>query len=434
MKHDHPNVMIDRCRTSSGPGTTTRIALVLLAVAPAVSASAQEPEVRDSAGVTIVVNRAKGQWSAGEAWQVEADLRIGVAEGHEWYSFGQICGVAVSSAGRIYVRDLQSNEIWAYSPEGVYEKRVARYGYGPGELAGHGPIFVDAGDTLHAPDPRGGRISRYAPNDSVLSQRTVTIEPGAGVPIEYTVGGSGAVFAKVVKLRGMPPKKGMPPTGQGTIQAIVLMGEDGSLSDTVLTFPAGIDKTYPGSATITPIKYGEGPLWTVTANGKIVYGWNSQYRISVYSGEGSLESVITRPHRQEPFGRDDLGAIERSLAEFWGRVGTPASTITRLFEVLNTPDYYPAFVDLKTGPGGTIWANHYLRYAEMSEARRDSYLYTRDFRSPRWDVFNSAGVFLGTVEMPDRFEAYVFTDERVYGVWRDELDVEYVMVLRFVFP
>ena len=34
--------------------------------------------------------------------------------------------------------------------------------------------------------------------------------------------------------------------------------------------------------------------------------------------------------------------------------------------------------------------------------------------------------------MPDRFKPMVFRGDKIYGAWRDELDVGYVVVLRIV--
>jgi len=48
--------------------------------------------------------------------------------------------------------------------------------------------------------------------------------------------------------------------------------------------------------------------------------------------------------------------------------------------------------------------------------------------SPEWTVFSHAGVLLGTFTLPDRFEPFQFGGDYVLGVWRDELDVEFVRV------
>jgi hypothetical protein len=46
------------------------------------------------------------------------------------------------------------------------------------------------------------------------------------------------------------------------------------------------------------------------------------------------------------------------------------------------------------------------------------------------DVFGPDGRYLGAVTMPPRFTPSVFRDDRIYGLWLDELGVSYVLVLR----
>ena len=55
-----------------------------------------------------------------------------------------------------------------------------------------------------------------------------------------------------------------------------------------------------------------------------------------------------------------------------------------------------------------------------------------DIGAPDWDVFDSDGRFMGVVTMPNRFAPRAFVGHRIYGVWRDELDVQYVVRLRIV--
>ncbi len=49
-----------------------------------------------------------------------------------------------------------------------------------------------------------------------------------------------------------------------------------------------------------------------------------------------------------------------------------------------------------------------------------------------WDVFDAAGWFLGVVTMPPDFAPMLFVHDQIYGIWRDELDVQYVVRLRLV--
>jgi hypothetical protein len=48
---------------------------------------------------------------------------------------------------------------------------------------------------------------------------------------------------------------------------------------------------------------------------------------------------------------------------------------------------------------------------------------------PTWDVFDEEGRLLGTIRMPDRFAPGFFDHHdpyTLYGIQRDELDVQYV--------
>ena len=47
----------------------------------------------------------------------------------------------------------------------------------------------------------------------------------------------------------------------------------------------------------------------------------------------------------------------------------------------------------------------------------------------RWDIFAPNGRFSGLVELPPRFLPFDLRGNRVAGVLRDSLDVEYVVVL-----
>jgi len=39
---------------------------------------------------------------------------------------------------------------------------------------------------------------------------------------------------------------------------------------------------------------------------------------------------------------------------------------------------------------------------------------------------------MGVLDMPHRFQPFTFEGDLVYGIWRDEFDVQYVRVMRVV--
>jgi hypothetical protein len=75
------------------------------------------------------------------------------------------------------------------------------------------------------------------------------------------------------------------------------------------------------------------------------------------------------------------------------------------------PPTRPAYGEFLVGPEGGLWV---AAYEAAGGTPRD------------WYVFSSAGRWLGTVRMPDRFRLQQVGDGWVLGVARDEDDVEYV--------
>lgn len=66
----------------------------------------------------------------------------------------------------------------------------------------------------------------------------------------------------------------------------------------------------------------------------------------------------------------------------------------------------------------------------MTEEELESWNPQLDQGSPLWDVFEADGRYGGVVELPDRFTPFAIEDDRIYGVLRDDFDVQYVQVHR----
>lgn len=83
---------------------------------------------------------------------------------------------------------------------------------------------------------------------------------------------------------------------------------------------------------------------------------------------------------------------------------------------------------------GSLYAGcrteHLRESGDLSEEELESFNPTLDQNSSKWDVFDSEGRYLGVVELSDRFTPFIVKGDRCYGVHRDEIDVQYVQVLR----
>ena len=374
--------------------------------------------ITDSAGVTMVSNPAEGIWTEAERWTVEEELRIGVVEGDPKYQFGDVGGIAVDSRGRIVVLDIQAQHIKVFSPEGEYEQTIGGPGGGPGELADAylAPV-VTRGDTLLVADIRGNRrVNRYSPDGSRLGSYRIPFE-GYLFPILSRPTPSGQI---AVQVRPFPVSNQPEPE---MVDRILVLSPSGT--DELLKFRSGQTVRFRPSFELAP--YAPEPVWDIAEDGRIMLGMNDQYRIGVYAS-GKLERVIEKkPCELMPL---------KDAEDFYLALLTPDNR-----EYMRFGEFYPAFNDIIAGPHGTIWVQHVRTVSELSDAERESwkpiYIVQRQpahlrklHGAPDWDVFDAEGRYLGVVSMPDRFAPKIFRGDKIYGLWRDDLNVDYVVRLR----
>lgn len=415
----------DREMNRHSTGTTVLASLAMAAVAACTAGGRGEwaGTVTDSAGIEIVSNTEQGIWTEETRWTVNEELRIGSLEGDPDYQFGQIGLITVGSDGRMYVIDAQAQQLKVFTAAGEFERTIGGPGGGPGELgAGAAVVVIGPGDTLLVPDIANRRVNRYTPDGTSHGSFPLELEKGMPINWRETVGG----VAEQIRPLGLP---GMP-AGDGN-DAILLVASDGTVLDTLMKFPSGGTLNLGGQAPEIKL-FSPEPSWTISEDHRIAYGVSDEYRIGVYTPGGALERIITMPFEQEAVSERDRRAVMSFLEDAWLQAGVPPQALTQLRGIVQFGEFFPAFAQIRSGPEGTLWVQHYRSVGDMSEEELENYNVIEESGAPDWDVFNSEGQLLGRVTMPDRFAPRVFKDENIYGVWRDELDVQYVMRLRIV--
>ena len=377
----------------------------------------------DSAGVTIVSNPAVGIWAPGDEWTLEEELRIGALEGEPEYQFGQVGFIALDSKDQIYVTDIQAQHIQVYAPDGSYVQTIGQRGSGPGEFQGAAFVLVGPGDTLLVPDVQNQRVNRFAPDGSSLG--SVRIDLQQGLPIVFQ-GTERGVMAQQVRQFSLPGQ----PVIENPQDAIRTLAPDGTIQDTLLSFASG--ETFRLSGGAPQFKfYSPEPAWDISDD-RLLFAVNDDYRFGVYSTTGELDRVIKKTFERRPVAQRDKDALMTFLENAWADAGVPAQAIAQLKQNVSYGEFFPAFATLTTGPAGTTWVQHIQAASELSEDEYAAWNPIEDQGGPAWDVFDAQGRYLGIVTMPRRFAPRVFRGEDVYGVWRDELDVQYVLRLRII--
>lgn len=94
------------------------------------------------------------------AWTLTENLRLGGAEEGPT-SFAYIKGVAVDTAGRIFVYDHSTQDIRLFSPEGKLLRVIGRVGSGPGEMRDAEGIVLAPDGKLWVRDAANARFSIF---------------------------------------------------------------------------------------------------------------------------------------------------------------------------------------------------------------------------------------------------------------------------------
>ena len=174
------------------------------------------------------------------------------------------------------------------------------------------------------------------------------------------------------------------------------------------------------------------PVWQLSDDMRLYFGISDDYRISVHAPDGSLERIISKPFLRDPVTERDQNLVREFFEEQVRDNVPPAAqeqALAQFRQMIHFAEFYPAFASVQMGPQGSIWVQHIQSPSTLSEEELASWNLVEDIGSRDWDVFDSEGRFLGVVTMPPRFAPRIIFDDEIYGVWRDELDVQYVVRL-----
>lgn len=372
--------------------------------------------VADSAGVTIVRNPAQPIEPTAPL-RVEEVLRVGSALGGDGTQFGLIASIAVDDDGRMFVLDRPSSRVIEIAPDGRVVRTFGGAGAGPGEISGQAVnVFVTAADSLLVADPGNLRINVYAPDGSPAGSLPVP-SPTGTIPFRFGLLPDGRIVQHV---RTVPT----PERPELRDDLFVTLGRNGDIVDTLHRMPTGRSIRFrDGVAQFAA--YEPEPVWALDADGRFFSAMSGQYRIEVRNGQGELVRVIEREHSREPITAADRDAFLRMIRRQMAEQRVDPAMIDQIVNGMSFAERYPAFAHFLPGPRSTLWVQHVRSARELGEA-----FDAAQIGSDRWDVFDADGRFIAQARLPERFVPLTSRDDRFYGFWSDDLDVQHVMVVR----
>ena len=372
--------------------------------------------VTDSAGVQIVNNPVEGLWTNGTQPAITEEVKIGATGGDPNYEFGQIVGIDVGSDGTIYVLDQQARQVRAFDAEGRYVRTIGKPGSGPGELSQLAfGVVVTPGDSLMVPDLGLQRVTRYGPDGQTIGSFPTPMTEGISVRWQARAGGQVVQQARIMNLPGQA-------TQVEPRDLLLLRNAQGELLDTLMELPGGQTLKMTGNSMSIRLFESE-PVWGLGEDGSVYFAMNSDYSVEVHDGDGALQRIVRRPFERKPVTEDDKQAFMKALRELFGRQGVPPQAIEQVLGNVQFAENYPAFANLMGGPGQSLWVQRVRTAADIKEGAEFD---LQDSGSPEWDVYAQDGKYLGAIRLPDKFAPLRVIGDRIYGVWRDELDVQHV--------
>ncbi len=377
------------------------LTLVCVALATAACGRA-EPSgvaVTDSGGVRITLNASPPRTFA--VVDTVPLLALGGADVSGPTQFGNVQGVHLDGRGTVWVADGQSAEVRIFHPDGSFWKSVGGRGQGPGEFMALRLLGSFHGDSVAVWDDTQGRLTVLDPQGDVA--RVVTYHgEDAAPPNAFHVFPDGTVLArvrKVLQAGDLEPGAIIPDT------AVFARVDYSSGSSEPEGGAPGSRWLWTGHGSI-PIPFTVNPGFDVSED-EIHVTSGPAFRIRVFRNGRLVESYgLDRP--PEPVTQADrqeyIDGITRTVSEGQGR-----DEYVSVLDDPHVPEQLPAYRSLVAADAGGVWAE---RYAYGT-----------------FDVYGPDRAFLGQVDVP--LSLTQVTGSRLVGVWRDELDVEYVRVYRY---
>lgn len=373
---------------------------------------------RDSAGIVIVEVASRFP-----EWDVSPDtlLRLGVVEGDPSQQFDRVAHAARLSDGGVVVIDGGALEVRWFAASGRHAASYARRGAGPGELRALGEAPLVAEDTAIVYDPRNQRIFSLARGGELVSERpfegdhrTRLLGVRGGDVIAAAVDHEFDYSREYTRAPGTVTVLESGPEGVDTIAR--LHGADGALWVRIVD-------GRPVATVMMELPFAA-PLLLAVAGDEMVSVRGDEPQLVFHGMDGERVRIVRMMHDSaRALTSEDRDRYVRHAvqdAEQHGRPAGPAAENARaLLALLDGDHRMPLFDRLLVESDGLIWIREYRAPWAGAELQT-------------WRILHPDGRVEGQLELSSGFDLMHADGACITGVYRDEVDVEYVVTLRTV--
>lgn len=342
-------------------------------------------------------------------WSLEPEIRIGVVEGSGADAFGRIRNVIPREDGGVWVFDWQAFELRRFDADGNHVLSVGQQGQGPGEFSGNacahpgvaGEIWVETETSWHRFDEAGQFLGTFpTPSGIACSVRT-------WLPDGRYMAADGGFDRETREMRTHFVI--LEWTGDRMTPVDTVQEPDHPEPETVTFVSAS-----GGSRSTRYIPFAHTPMWRMETGGMFwVWDGGGAYDIRLQTLHGDTIRRIGRGYTPIPVD----GEVRRQAIAELQRPGWEPETS---FDASRVPNVYPPFESVKLAEDGSVWVSRTTGSEEVT-----------------WEVFADDDTYLGVVEIPESLKGIRLREigaDHLWGIVRDEFDVQYVVRARIVKP
>ena len=405
-----------------------------------------EYTVRDSAGVQLVYNGGIGTLPQAALDSPRMTLRIGEVEGAPEYQFFRLWAMAIGPAGEIYAVDAGHAEVRVYDGEGRHIRTYGRKGQGPGEFEFPTAVWL-IGDTIAVYDGRLYRMTLFDADGEVDTWRAGGFETGMLSPLAPMAGGW---IVAPFRYSGWQYEPGVARRDTTRIAFVA------SLPDAVRSYESADGSArvagdavreilkYPGprmfgvstslGMTATDPLFEPTPRRVVDGRGRVHFSPAASYVIESYDVDGRLVRRLTRAHTPVPVTAELVDRFRDLARAHWDTASTAGEGVLGKENDaarggLPHVESLPPIGRMLASAEGALWVERIDLVPDPIDL-----VWQRPAPPPRetkWDLFDPDGRFLGTVTLPPKFTPRVVSERWTLGIFRDELDVQYIARLEW---
>jgi hypothetical protein len=381
--------------------------------------------VRDSAGVAIVENFGGALWTDETRWSLTEVWKIGTADGDPEYMFGDISTLALLSDGTVVVADRMGPNLKFFTPAGVHLRTVGRAGSGPEDFSSDIRVYRAYGDTLLVVDVKNMQVHRLAPDGTWLDSWRSFPQDG-WIIHRWTSAPSGRI-ATLMRPFQMPDS----PPAVDSLDTVLIRDVRGEVLDTLARVPTRPRNRGVGGAPESRYWAGN-PDFGLTWSGGLVTGRSDSYRLKWYDENGDLERIVSLRRERQPITERDRSLVMEKKEQALSKARLPPAQIAQYKSAsVHFEDYYPAWRSFICGVDGTVWVQRLTAVSALGEQEFERFeKIAFPPTSSEWDVFDREGRYLGVMDMPTGAMSFSFVGDRIYGVWKDELGIQYIAAWR----